>query len=409
MSVPKLLLAAWVVCAVMAAAPMRKAAPRVAPVRVPANVARKPEPDPNRINFSSPQEFVVRSSSMGTRPYGSPCAAVGGYRGYALVYEAITDEVDGGHTQAVFVMRDRDMAPLKGPRALTPKAEHSALEFVRLLRFPGPQDKFLCVYQTRLNNTDAGFYWIIDPFTMGEFGTAQALEQPNEGIELQSVRFLPGRETAVILYNTSAGARYMVIDRTGQKVYRGVPGRTIAEARKVEARDIGFLHDGQWILAGKHSGEWGVRTMDPYGQWTDAAQQIPDTNNSPLAKMEILGPDRLLVRYGYLGAGLLHFGPTRLRPIETPELRNVYASYSEPVGQERVLVAHICKQDEQFNMHAYIADASGQVLKPPQMVMRDCYSSAAFARRWGARDELVVFSASPSSNIGRFRYITIKE
>ena len=68
--------------------------------------------------------------------------------------------------------------------------------------------------------------------------------------------------------------------------------------------------------------------MDPYGQWTAAAQQVPDTGNTPLWAVEVLGSGHLLVRYGSLGAGLLYFGPTRLRAIETEAVAGTRAPHT---------------------------------------------------------------------------------
>lgn len=377
-------------------------------------------PDPNRIAVSSPREFTVSSPDMGTEAVFPILAACGAYHGYALVYEALTDRVGQGHVQTIFVMRDRDMNELtgsvyKGPVPLTERADSSQLRFVRLMRFPGPDEKFLCVYELDLSGRRQGYFRLIDPFTMGRFGEARPLGRPDEDVRVSAVRFLPGLASAVIVYSAAGKSRYLVVDREGRPVYTGRPGHTSEQETSFEASDIAFLPDGQWMIAAKHGAPpsrpgWGMRAMDPFGVWTGGAKGVPDMPNTPLSLLEALKPNSFLVSNGEERAAIVDQDGRLKKLIPAPPCPGRPSSHVERLDGDRLMFFYIHQNDQRSSdIQAQVTDFSGNVLKSPQTVLRNGLAAAGFARKWGSKSELVVFIPVLESGRAKFRSVTISE
>lgn len=377
-------------------------------------------PDPTRIAVSSPREFTVGSPDMGTEAVFPALAACAGSRGYALVYEALTDRIGKGHVQTIFVMRDRDLNELtgpvlKGPVPLTEKSETSQLRFVRLMRFPGPDEKFLCVYELDVTARRQGYFRLIDPFTMGRFGEARPLGRPDEDIRVSAVRFLPGLASAVIVYSAGGKSRYLVVDREGRPVHTGRPGHTGEQETTTEASDIAFLPDGQWMIVAKHhvSGAgsgWGMRAMDPFGVWTSGVKGVPDMPNTPLSLLEALKPNSFLISNGLERAAIVDQDGRLKKLIPAPSYPGRPSSHVERLDGDRLMFFYIHQNDQRSSdIQAQITDFSGNVLKPPQTVLRNGLAAAGFARKWGSKSELVVFILVPESGRAKFRSVTISE
>lgn len=387
----------------------------------------KPVVDPNRIIRSSPREFNVISPSMGTRSVRGTCAAAGGYRGFALVYEALTDETDGGTLQLVFVMRDRDMKELIEPIPMTPKSPKAdRFPSVRLLRFPGPQDKFLCVYEVQAAHRRQGYIHLIDPFTKGRFGNPRLIGGQDEDVQISNVRFLPGEASVAILYNAyekavpgqkgaiHKGSRYLVIDREGDQIYRGRPGHKSEDESMIMTADFGFLPDGRWLILRNYRNQWGIRAMDPYGVWTAPPTPVPEQKQRKASFIETLGKDRLLIGFdqGYYAGDhvIFRMEMNRIDPIQHPPHEVLHFSHVERLLDERLMLFYIYGKSPNENvLQAQITDFAGRVIKPPQDIMLCGSWSIASARPWGKRSELIVFSPDTQANTGRFRYVTITE
>lgn len=391
------------------------------------DIQRRPVADPDRIARSSPRDFSVTSPDMGTRTVRGTCAAAGGYRGFALVYEALTDEAEGGTLQLVFVMRDRDMKELIGPIAMTPKSPKAdSFPFIRLHRFPGPQDKFLCIYEARAEYRNQGYIHLIDPFTKGRFGDPRPIGGRDEDVRISNVRVLPGEESVAILYNAYdkavpgqkgavyKGSRYLVIDREGGQTYRGRPGHRSEDEPMMMAADFDVLPDGQWLMLRDHQNQSSIRTMDPYGVWTAPPKPVPGAGSRKPATIETLARDRLLIGFdhGYFAGDHAIFltASNRIDPIQHPSHETLNFSQAVRLSDDRLMLLYIHSKSREENvLQAQITNFLGRVLKPPQDLMLCGSWQVAFARPWGKRSEIIIFVPDAQAKTGKFRYISITE
>lgn len=387
----------------------------------------KPVVDPNRINRSSPREFTVTSPDMGTRTVRGTCAASGGYRGFALVYEALTDEAEGGTLQLVFVMRDRDMKEMIGPIAMTPKSPKAdRFPFIRLHRFPGPQDKFLCIYEVLAEHRHQGYIHLIDPFTKDRFGDPRPIGGRDEDVRISNVRVLPGGESVAIVYNAYdkalpggkggiyKGSRYVVIDRDGDQIYRGRPGHRSEDEPMMMAADFDVLPDGQWLMLRDYRNQSSIRAMDPYGVWTAPPKPVPGAGARKPASIETLARDRLLIGFdhGYFAGDHAIFlaASNRIDAIPHPSHETLNFSQVMRLSDDRLMFLYIYGKGREENvLQAQITNFAGRVVKPPQDLMLCGSWQVASAHPWGKPSEIILFVPDALAKTGKFRYLSITE
>ena len=379
--------------------------------------------DPDAIPHTSPRTFDITHGQLGTRSYSNSIAICQLARGgFAMVYEAVVDESQGGSVQTLLVYLTQALGQHGNVLLISPRHSTSVVYASELVEFA---DESLLLTWLERSESPSDHY-SVKIMTFGRDGRIarqpQEISKPMRNQRLLGVTLMPGGMAALATVQHDDTTFVSVVASTGRRLLRkralrncpvpSAPGK-IDPTPEIHAAPR-LTEDGLLFVAAHSHGESGLIFLDGYGQWVGDFRPFKKKQGKKLEEkiqnfMPLPGSERFLLRLSGQPGTLVAFNePRRGHAVhqfgtEIPMAGDRFRIF--PWDEEHLLICYAEGAGPgKYSIHAATIRNLGTITKPDQVVLADALGPVKLLQMQNG-DILLV---SPTLTAKRFQYSLIR-